>query len=193
MKINEIFYSLQGEGYRAGQPTVFIRLAGCDLACGFCDTEFESGLEMTDDALLKEVSNYPAEWVTWTGGEPMMQLMEETVRKFKEAGFKQSIETNGNHKVSFQDELDWVVCSPKVAEHVVARNFPDGLDELRYAWHRTKKSVPKPGAKASHKYLSPICDGNNINDLNVQYCIELCKQNPEWKLSIQLHKLWNIL
>jgi len=191
MKINEIFYSLQGEGRRAGQPTVFIRLSGCDLTCGFCDTEFESGKEMNDEELLNEVLKYNAEWVTWSGGEPMMQLKEETVNKFREAGLKQSIETNGNHRIPF--ELDWVVCSPKVAEHVIKKNFPNGLNELRYAWHRTKKSVPSPKVPCDHKYLSPICDGNSINDKNVQHCIQLCLDNPDWKLSIQLHKLWNIL
>lgn len=191
MKINEIFYSLQGEGARVGQPTVFIRLTGCDLSCGFCDTEFASGKEMTTDELLKHLAQYPAKWITWTGGEPMLQLTSETVEVFRAAGYLQSIETNGGHPVPFH--LEWVVVSPKVAEHVVKRNFPDGVDELRYAWHAGKMSVPQPGVDATHKFLSPVCDGNSINATNLKHCIELCKSNPDWKLSVQQHKIWNIL
>ena len=191
MKINEIFYSLQGEGARVGQPTVFIRLTGCDLSCGFCVTEFASGKEITTDELLARVKQYPAKWITWTGGEPMLQLNEGVVSAFRDAGYLQSIETNGGHPVPF--DLDWVVVSPKVAEHVVKRNFPDGVDELRYAWHAGKMSVPQPGAHAVHKFLSPVCDGNSINATNLKHCIELCKSYPEWKLSVQQHKIWNIL
>jgi 7-carboxy-7-deazaguanine synthase len=191
MKINEIFYSLQGEGFRAGQATVFIRLTGCDLACGFCDTEFASGREMTTTELLDHVKQYPTKWITWTGGEPMLQLNHEVVDEFRAVGYLQSIETNGGHPVPFS--VDWVVVSPKVAEHVVARNFPNGVDELRYAWHTGKMSAPSPAVHADQKFLSPVCDGNSVNRKNLAHCIELCKANPEWKLSVQQHKLWNIL
>lgn len=191
MRINEIFYSLQGEGARVGQPTVFIRLTGCDLSCGFCDTEFASGKDLTTDELLVRVKQYPAKWITWTGGEPMLQLNEDVVSAFRNAGYLQSIETNGGYSVPF--DLDWLVVSPKVAEHVVKRNFPNGVDELRYAWHAGKVSVPQPSVDATHKFLSPVCDGNYINAVNLKHCIELCKSNPDWKLSVQQHKIWNIL
>jgi len=191
MKVNEIFYSLQGEGARAGQPTLFIRLSGCDLSCGFCDTEFKSGTEVPDSLLLERVKQNGCEWVTWTGGEPMLQLRSETVNLFKANGLKQSLETNGGHPVPF--DIDWLVVSPKVSEHVLARNFPNGVDELRYAWHCGKLSVPVPDIPASHKYLSPIFDGNEQNLANLKHCVALCKKNPEWRLSIQQHKLWNIL
>jgi 7-carboxy-7-deazaguanine synthase len=191
MRINEIFYSLQGEGARAGQSTIFIRLTGCDLSCGFCDTEFVSGAEMTVEELLNHVKQYSARWVCWTGGEPMLQLTSDVVDAFRDAGYLQSIETNGGHRMPFA--LEWVVVSPKVAEHVVARNFPGGVDELRYAWHAGKISVPSPAIPALHKYISPVCDGGSLNIKNLKHCIELCKSNPEWKLSIQQHKIWNIL
>ena len=191
MNINEIFYSIQGEGYRAGEATIFIRLTGCDLACGFCDTEFASGREMTAEELLAHVSRYPGKWVTWTGGEPMLQLTSGIVEQFRTAGYKQSIETNGGHPVPFA--LDWVVVSPKVAEHVLKRNFPSGVDEMRYAWHAGKMSVPNPGIDSKARDLSPVCDGNSINAENLRHCIELCKAHPDWKLSVQQHKLWNIL
>lgn len=191
MNINEIFYSLQGEGFRVGQPTIFIRLSGCDLSCGFCDTEFESGAAMDDDTLLERVRQYPGQWITWTGGEPTLQLTEKTVARFREEGYQQSIETNGNHPVPFN--LDWVVVSPKVAEHVLKRNFPGGVDEIRYAWHSGKQGIPEPSIRATHHYLSPIFDGNTPNQQNLHHCINLCLQNPVWSLSLQTHKLTNIL
>lgn len=99
MKVSEIFYSLQGEGFRAGHPSIFIRLADCNLACGFCDTEFNSGREFTDEELLKEISKHPGKWIVWTGGEPLLQLKAETVELFRAAGYKQALETNGSQPI----------------------------------------------------------------------------------------------
>lgn len=191
MKINEIFYSPQGEGARAGEPSVFVRLSGCDLSCGYCDTEFESGAEMSDDELLGAVQKFKGKWIVWTGGEPMLQLREESVKFFTSAGYKQAVETNGQHKVPFV--VDWLAVSPKVADHVLERNFPNGVDELRYPWHSGKLSVPQTKTKASHYYLSPIFDGNAPIPDNIRHCIKLCLANPQWKISTQLHKTWNVL
>jgi 7-carboxy-7-deazaguanine synthase len=193
MKINEIFYSLQGEGRRAGEASIFIRLSGCDLSCSFCDTEFESGKRMSPSELLRTVQQLSntCKWVVWTGGEPMTQLTEQTVKIFEVAGYKQAIETNGNHKVPFK--VDWLTVSPKVAEHVLERNFPEGVDELRYPWHKGKLCVPQTKVKATHYYLSPIFDGNDPILENVKHCIKLCLKNPSWKISNQQHKVWSIL
>ena len=191
MRVIEIFHSLQGEGARTGEPSVFIRLSGCDLSCGYCDTEFESGEKMTAKELLEAVQEFKCKWVVWTGGEPMLQLREDTVRMFASAGYRQAIETNGKHKVPF--DVDWLVVSPKVAEHVLEKNFPDGVDEIRYPWHSGKLSIPQPRIKASHYYLSPIFNGNLPIQDNIKHCIQLCLDNPQWKISTQMHKIWNVL
>lgn len=191
MKVNELFYSLQGEGLRVGEPSVFIRLAGCDLACGFCDTEFASGREMTCEEILDYIKRWPAHWIVWTGGEPGLQLTDEIVAYFRKAGWLQSVETNGNHPMP--PGLDWVSCSPKVAEHVLKRNFPDGVDELRYVRQAGHQGVPTPSIKAKHHYLSPMFNGATPDPASIQRCIELCLQNPSWKLSLQTHKLLRIL
>ena len=73
-KINEIFYSLQGEGYHTGTPAVFIRFSGCNLKCSFCDTQHEDGILMSDEDIVTEVSKYPAATVILTGGEPSFGL-----------------------------------------------------------------------------------------------------------------------
>lgn len=198
MRVSEFFYSLQGEGARTGTPTFFIRLQGCKakhacFASGImCDTEFESGSEYTVGDLLdlmREVQPGCRE-ITWTGGEPLDQLTEDIVQYFKDEGYYQAVETSGLHPAPIG--IDFVCVSPKVAEHVIAKNFPNGVTELRYVRHEGQ-SVPQPSVTAQHYWLSPHSDGTRINTVNLRHCIELCKQNPQWKLSLQSHKVWNIL
>jgi len=191
MKINEIFYSLQGEGARVGEASIFIRLTGCDLTCGFCDTEFLSGKEMSNADLLTHIQRWPGRWIVWTGGEPTLQLTAETVEFFKLNGYQQAVETNGNNTPP--SGLDWVVCSPKVAEHVLAKHFPNGVDELRYARHSGQPDVPRPSITAKRYFLSPLFKGNRPDQENIKHCTTLCLQNPQWKLSLQTHELTGIL
>jgi organic radical activating enzyme len=196
LKVSEIFYSLQGEGARKGTPTVFIRLSGCSAkhacyASGIrCDTEFESGREISTNDIFVWLARTSCREITWTGGEPADQLTNEIVHIFKAAGYFQAIETSGLKEVP--SEIDFICVSPKVAEHVVAKNFPRGVSELRYVRH-SGQDIPKPSVKAEHYWLSPHSDGFTINSENVKHCIQLCLDNPKWKLSIQDHKLWNIL
>ncbi len=198
LNISEIFYSLQGEGARAGTPTIFIRLQGCKakFACAAsgikCDTEFESGKKYASEQIIEWIKNNAntCREITWTGGEPTYQLTEEIINYFKELGFYQAIETSGLNPVP--DGIDFVCVSPKVAEHIVEKNFPNGVTELRYVRH-AGQSIPQPQIKAEHYWISPHSDGFTINTDNLKHCINLCKENPQWKLSIQQHKLWNIL
>jgi organic radical activating enzyme len=198
LNVSEIFYSLQGEGARAGTPTIFIRLQGCKAknACysmGIkCDTEFESGKSMTLDEIVTwcEENADDCNEITWTGGEPLDQLTDEIVLFFKNALYYQAVETSGLKAAP--DGLNFICVSPKVAEHVVKKNFPEGVTELRYVRHKGQ-SIPEPSIKAKHYWISPHSDGFDINGDNLAYCIELCKQYPKWKLSVQQHKLWNIL
>ena len=198
LNVSEIFYSLQGEGARVGTPTVFIRLQGCKtknacMAYGVvCDTEFESGKEMSLEAIKTWLNNNSngCKEITWTGGEPLDQLTDEIVSYFKELGYYQAIETSGL-KPSVKG-LDFTCVSPKVAEHVVKKNFPDGVTELRYVRHKGQ-DIPQPSVKADHYWLSPHSDGYEINSENMKHCIQLCLDNPQWKLSLQNHKIWNVI
>jgi len=196
LKISEIFYSLQGEGARAGTATIFIRLQGCKakFACAAmgikCDTEFESGKEYSLDQLYNFIKDIPSWEITWTGGEPTDQLTDEIVSYFKQKGYYQAIETSGLNPVP--NGLDFVCISPKVAEHIIKKNFPKGCEELRYVRHKGQE-IPQPAIDAKYYWVSPHSDGFTINSENLKHCIELCLQNPKWKLSVQNHKLWNIL
>ncbi|MDD4192757.1 MAG: 7-carboxy-7-deazaguanine synthase QueE, partial [Mangrovibacterium sp.] len=128
--MNEIFYSLQGEGSRAGTPNVFIRLSKCNLNCWFCDTEFESGAVYSLEQLAGEISQFPCKNIIWTGGEPALQLTEEIVGFFKDHGYYQAVETNGTKPLPAN--LDFVTCSPKqVTPAQLKRNFPDGVSEIK--------------------------------------------------------------
>ena len=198
LSVSEIFYSLQGEGARVGTPTVFIRLQGCKTkhACAsmgiVCDTEFESGKIMLIDEIVRwlELNANGCNEITWTGGEPLDQLTDEIVAYFKRLGYYQAIETSGLKKAV--KGLDFVCVSPKVAEHIVAKNFPDGVSELRYVRHKGQ-AVPNPSIKADHYWVSPHSDGYEINSENLKHCIDLCIENPKWKMSLQNHKVWNVL
>ena len=198
LKISEIFYSLQGEGARIGTPTIFIRLTGCkaQFACyasGIkCDTEFESGKNISLEDIKKWCINNASQCkeITWTGGEPTDQLTNEIVTYFKELGYYQAIETSGLNPVP--NGIDFVCVSPKVAEHVIKKNFPNGVNELRYVRHKGQ-AIPQPSISAEHLWISPHSDGFTINSENLKHCIQLCVENGKWKLSLQNHKIWNVL
>lgn len=196
LNVSEFFYSLQGEGARAGTPNIFIRLQGCKAksACAsmgiICDTEFESGCEYSVQKLLEEIDKYDCKNIIWTGGEPAQQLTELIVSFFKGKGYYQSIETSG--LFSLPNGLDYVALSPKVAEHIIKKNFPNGVNELRYVRHE-KQSIPQPSINADYLFISPHSDGDQLNIDNLKHCIELVKNNPKWTLSVQMHKIWKVL
>ena len=104
-KINEIFYSLQGEGYHTGTPAVFIRFSGCNLKCDFCDTRHEEGEMMTDEDIVNEIGKYPAVMVILTGGEPSLWIDDAFIDLLHRAGKYVCIETNGTKPLPVA--IDW--------------------------------------------------------------------------------------
>jgi 7-carboxy-7-deazaguanine synthase len=190
LNVNEIFYSLQGEGGRTGQASIFIRLAKCNLACSFCDTDFERGVKMSLEEVLKEIEQYNCKWIIWTGGEPALQLNDKIVAFFKERGYLQAIETNGTKRIP--SGIDYITCSPKQNFEIVKELIPE-VDELRFP---IQKGDPLPDIsilpKTNRYLLSPIFDNDKVIQENVDYCISLIKDNPVWALSLQTHKLIGI-
>ena len=110
-KINEIFYSLQGEGFHTGTPCVFIRFSGCNLKCRFCDTKHEDGTMMTDEEILDYISQFPSNNIILTGGEPSLWIDQSLIDKLHEAGKYIALETNGTN--TLPSGIDWITCSPK--------------------------------------------------------------------------------
>lgn len=198
--VNEIFYSLQGEGVRAGTANYFIRMTGCNMRCavepgdkspgGFdCDTEFVSGRSMTAAEIAEacRALNGFCEWAIFTGGEPGLQVDVDLVKELHSAGIKCAIETNGSIDVS-QLGLDWITVSPKVAEHAVRQMT---ADEVKYV-RGYGQGIPKPACDAKHNLISPAFDGMELDARALAWCIKLCKESPMWRLSVQQHKAWRV-
>ncbi len=196
LTVNEIFYSLQGEGSRAGTPNVFIRLSKCNLNCWFCDTEFESGEIYSLERLACEISQFPCKNIIWTGGEPALQLTEEIVGFFKGRGYYQAIETNGTKPLP--ENLDFITCSPKqVTPAQLKKNFPDGVSEFKCIFNQGPEYDLYELPQAEHYFLSPVFLGKEKERMELdrnmlQNCIDYILENPGWRLSIQQHKIWNI-
>lgn len=188
-RINEIFYSLQFEGARYGTANIFIRFAECNLQCSFCDTEFESYKELTVDEIASQLSNFPCKNIIFTGGEPALQLDSIIINYFKNLGYFLAVETNGS--LELPQGLDWITCSPKVAEHVVQKSFPNGVSELKYV-RSDGQGIPKPQVQASAYFLSPAFYGNEPSNNNLKHCVKLILENPQWRLTLQGHKLLNL-
>ncbi len=192
LNVNEIFYSLQGEGGRQGEASIFIRLTQCNLACDFCDTDFETGQDLSLDEILSEISRHNCRWIIWTGGEPTLQLTDEALLFFKSKGYKQAIESNGLKPLS--KLLDYTVCSPKGNNFVAIKKTNPKVNEIRLPVI-SKDKLPgiQELPEADDYFLSPVFTSNaQITAENIYYCVELIKKNPEWRLSVQLHKLINI-
>lgn len=192
--INEIFYSLQGEGVRSGTPNFFLRFSGCNQTCsieshGFdCDTEFVSGQNMNLDEVVLELRmlSPKCEWIILTGGEPALQVDEELIDRLHHEGYKLAIETNGS--LELPPGIDWITVSPKVAEHVIRQRT---ADEVKYVRHYGQ-GIPKTVVKAEHHLISPAFNGGTLELRTLEWCIKLCKENPPWRLSVQQHKFWNV-
>ena len=203
LKINEIFYSIQGEGGRAGTPTVFVRLSGCNLSCPFCDTKgHEEGIELTLNSILARIMQLTGKipddmnpvWITWTGGEPTLQLTREIVRFFKEKGYRQAIETNGINNLSDLVRLDYITISPKNRQALEHAAFTHA-DEVRVPYPTSLELNEVRNKLISKRYyVSPIFNENDRMETlqNIKNAIEYCLHNPKWSVSLQLHKLINI-
>jgi organic radical activating enzyme len=189
--VNEIFYSLQGEGGRQGEASIFIRLAGCNLKCDFCDTDFAAGKDMKVNEILDFIRQFPCRWIVWTGGEPTLQLTDEILLFFKEAGFWQAIESNGHKPLSAL--LDYTVVSPK-GNTACARKINASVNEIRLPVQKSDK-IPAIASLpvAEHYFLSPVfTNEETTTKANIDYCVALIKQHPAWRLSLQIHKLIGI-
>jgi 7-carboxy-7-deazaguanine synthase len=196
-QVNEMFVSVQGEGVRAGTVNVFVRLSGCNMDChreheeenaAFdCDTEFVSGRRMTAAEIIEEADELlppqSGRAVIFTGGEPSLQLDALLVGLFRGNGWHTAIETNGTVDVGDLG-LDWITCSPKVAEHAVRCLR---ASELKYV-RGYGQGIPKPRCEADHYLISPAFEGDQMDRRAVAWCVRLVKENPTWRLSLQTHK-----
>lgn len=198
LNVNEIFYSLQGEGQFTGCPAVFIRLSGCNMACPFCDTDHQSSEEIDDNEIIRRIADFPTRHAVITGGEPGLQLTGEFIERLHKEGYFVQVETNGT--TTIPSNADWITCSPKTPEIK-----PERIDEIKLLFmgdDQDDKRVSRyANVKATCRSLQPcdhsmtehdpeVCHQRNL--LTLEKCIAYIKAHPQWRLSLQTHKLLNI-
>lgn len=209
-QIKEAFYTLQGEGARAGRPAVFCRFTGCNLwsgleadraraVCRFCDTQFvgtdgpgggrfDSAPELAGHLRSfwpQHSAGAGRPYVVCTGGEPLLQLDPPLIASLRAAGFEIAVETNGTR--GCPEGIDWICVSPKA-----------GAPLVQTRGHELKLVYPQPDAwpeqfvqlDFANFYLQPM-DGPD-RELNTRLALDYCLQHPEWCLSLQTHKLLGI-
>jgi 7-carboxy-7-deazaguanine synthase (Cx14CxxC type) len=207
-QVKEIFYTLQGEGAQSGRAAVFLRFAGCNLwnglerdrqnaVCKFCDTDFVGtngtggGKFASPDALANAVSklwpggNGSRPYVVCTGGEPLLQLDTMLIDALHTAGFEVAVETNGT--LAAPEGIDWICVSPKADARLTLNHG----DELKLVFPQTGVSPERfAGLSFKHFFLQPMDSPEKAE--NTRAATAYCLANPQWRLSLQTHKLIGI-
>jgi 7-carboxy-7-deazaguanine synthase len=207
--VKEIFYTLQGEGGQAGMPAVFCRFAGCNLwsgresdrataVCRFCDTEFVGtdgtlgGKYADADALAAMIeSQWPQgdtshRLTVLTGGEPLLQVDQPLMDALHARGFRIAVESNGT--IDAPPGIDWLCISPKAGAPWMQQEG----QELKVVWPQSGLDLDAlaRAGRFTHRFLQPM-DGPD-QAANIALCIETCMRHPEWRLSLQTHKISGI-
>lgn len=209
--VKEIYYTLQGEGAQSGRPAVFLRFAGCNLwsgrerdraraVCRFCDTDFVGtdgpggGKFESAEELASAVSEHwhaaagaGVPYVICTGGEPLLQLDEAAIDAMHARGFEVGVETNGT--ICAPAGLDWICVSPKAGATVVQKTG----DELKLVYPQAEDAAQPERFtdwQFEHWFLQPM--DNADREHNTRAAIDYCLEHPQWRLSVQMHKLVGI-
>ena len=186
-RVNEIFYSLQGEGANTGTPAVFVRFSGCNLSCFFCDTDFASYTEMSVEDIIAAVSAFPAELVVLTGGEPALQVDKKLVDALHAVNKCVAIETNGTRPLP--DGIDHVTISPKETGKIVLSK----ADEVKVVYLGQDVERYHDCISAPRYFLQPCSEEKNgLYTDNREEVIRYILDHPHWRLSLQTHKILNI-
>ena len=195
LPVMEYFYTIQGEGNHQGRAAYFIRLGGCDVGCIWCDVKDSWDASKhplkSIESLLELVEETPAKLVVITGGEPLMHNLFELTAALKAAGFETNIETSGAHPLS--GKWDWICLSPKKFKVPLPEVVPFAnelkvviFNKTDFAWAEQYAAQVSPQCKL---YLQPEWDKASIV---TPLIIEYIKANPQWQLSLQIHKYINV-
>lgn len=205
--VKECFYTLQGEGAQSGRAAVFLRFAGCNLwsgvegdrrgaICTFCDTDFvgtngEGGGKFASPAALAAhaASRRPKSegrpLVVCTGGEPLLQLDLPLIDALHAANFEIAVETNGT--IAAPTGVDWICVSPKANAPLVQNSG----DELKLVYPQTDAPPEKFASLDFRNFFLQPMDGPDL-ERNTKLAVDYCRANPQWRLSLQIHKLVGI-
>jgi organic radical activating enzyme len=195
LPLMESFYTLQGEGYHTGRPAWFIRLGGCDVGCVWCDVKESwdpdihpktSVAQMVDQAL-----EHPARLAVITGGEPLMYALDNLTSALQHAGFETNLETSGAYPIT--GSWNWVCVSPKKFKPPLPQVLAKAHEYKVVVYHKSdldwmQQFLPHL-SKDCALFLQPEW---SKADTILPLLIDYCKQNPEWRISLQTHKYLNI-
>ena len=203
LPIMESFYTLQGEGFHQGRAAYFIRLGGCDVGCVWCDVKESWNAEAHPKFSVKEIveqaltsvkrqpSTVNQHLAVITGGEPLMHNLDQLTNQLQAAGFETNIETSGSSPLS--GKWDWICLSPKKFKQPLPEILPLAselkvviFNKSDFDWAEEYASKVSPQCKL---YLQPEWDkASAVMPLIIEYI----KQNPQWQLSLQIHKYINV-
>lgn len=204
-KINEIFYSIQGEGFYTGMPAVFLRFSGCNRSCHFCDTKHEEGKELTAGEILINIAHVMCQWqiipkvLILTGGEPMLQLDIPLILKLKEIFLRIHIETNGTIEIpsEIKEYLFWITVSPKDTPEELKQKTGNELKVV----YQQESIAPWENFGFQHLFLSPCDPVRHVVESSYEEARqneiasairEVQKRGGLWRLSVQVQKLLKI-
>ena len=195
LPVMEHFYTIQGEGFHQGRAAYFIRLGGCDVGCVWCDVkeswDADKHPKFNTEYLILNIEKTPAKLVVITGGEPLMHNLDELTSALQSKGFETNIETSGAHPLS--GSWDWICLSPKKFKAPLPEILPFAhelkvvvFNKSDFEWAEKYAALVSPDCKL---YLQPEWDKSAEITLLI---IEYVKQNPQWGISLQIHKYINV-
>jgi len=195
LPVMEHFYTLQGEGFHQGKAAYFIRLAGCDVGCVWCDVKesWDAGKYGKDNIenLISKIKETPAEIVVITGGEPLMYDLADWTRELQEAGYKTHLETSGSHPLT--GSWNWICVSPKKFKAPLPEVLPKAselkiiiINRSDFAWAEKYAALVSPDCKL---YLQP--EWSKAAEMTPMIT-DYIKKDPKWELSLQIHKYINV-
>lgn len=195
LPVMEAFYTIQGEGFHSGRSAYFIRLGGCDVGCHWCDVKDSWDAEKhplrSIESIVEEAAQYPSRFVVITGGEPAMYNLAPLTHLLKEKGFEIAIETSGVYALN--GKVDWICVSPK--------KFKPVLPEMLKLAHELKVIINHASDfQFAEQFLGKVSDQSKLYlqpeyskfDHHILGMIEYVKANPQWKISLQMHKIINV-
>lgn len=195
LPVMEHFFTIQGEGFHQGKAAYFIRLGGCDVGCVWCDVkdswDAESHPKLQIISIVEIVKRNPKGLVVITGGEPLMHNLDILTAAIKEEGYQTNIETSGSHPLT--GSWDWICLSPKKFKAPLPEIFPVAhelkiivFNKSDFEWAEKHAALVNKSCKL---YLQPEWSkAAEITPLIVEYI----KNNPQWELSLQIHKYINV-
>lgn len=189
-KVNEIFETIQGEGFFTGEPVIFVRLSGCSMGCEFCDTKYSQEIHynLTAEQILRQLENFTKKRVVISGGEPFEQDLAQLLCALNRENYDISIETNGAHPI-IKSYGTWVTVSPK--KQFLSESLKSA-SEIKFVISNEEDIVRAKKMMSHYKkdyfYLQPESGKEEATKL----CVKTCLEDPRFKLSVQVHKLIDI-